>query len=130
GSGRPGTRGGVFPSDPGGRVHRIGPTRAPITTPSGPSRGGDGGGQPNRGHRPRRSGGSGHARGPRGGAPMTLRIGVDVGGTSIRLRPFPGPAELRIEAETGATGPEAVGERIGYLLDRLVLQTGPPAEIG
>lgn len=61
---------------------------------------------------------------------MTLRIGVDVGGTSIRLRPFPGPAELRIEAETGATGPEAVGERIGYLLDRLVLQTGPPAEIG
>lgn len=50
---------------------------------------------------------------------MTSRLGVDVGGTSIRLQMYPGDSP-RLEVPTGAEGGEALVERIASLIEDFV----------
>ncbi|HEX2154458.1 MAG TPA: ROK family protein [Acidimicrobiia bacterium] len=54
---------------------------------------------------------------------MTSRIGVDVGGTTLRVRRYPGTQDDRVEEPTGVVGGEAVAERIALLVGQL-----PPGE--
>lgn len=61
---------------------------------------------------------------------MSFRIGVDVGGTSIRLRRFPGGESDRLEAPTGALGGPAVTERIVDLVGAMLAAGGRPDGIG
>lgn len=61
---------------------------------------------------------------------MSLRIGVDVGGTSIRLRPYPGSPDDRWEDATNAQGAAAVAERIASLLADMITRTGRPDSVG
>lgn len=61
---------------------------------------------------------------------MSLRIGVDVGGTSIRLRPYPGSPGDRRESSTDAQGADAVAERIASLVAEMITHTGRPDSVG
>lgn len=60
---------------------------------------------------------------------MTLRLGVDVGGTLIRLRMYPGEA-TRLEVPTTASGGPSLVERIGSLIESFTAESPRPDRIG
>ena len=43
---------------------------------------------------------------------MTARVGVDVGGTTLRVRRFPGGPADRLEVPTAAAGGPSLADRI------------------
>lgn len=61
---------------------------------------------------------------------MSIRIGVDVGGTTIRVRPFPGRAEDRLVDTTDARGGGRVAARIAALVTEMIARTGMPESVG
>lgn len=61
---------------------------------------------------------------------MRALIGVDVGGTSIRVRRFPDADGGRLEAPTDARGGKAVSERIAGLVTAMVAGGDSPAGLG
>lgn len=58
---------------------------------------------------------------------MRTRIGVDVGGTTIRVRRFPGGIGDRLEVPTAARGGEALAARIAAVVSEL--SPGPDPEM-
>lgn len=58
---------------------------------------------------------------------MTARVGVDVGGTTLRVRRFPGGPADRLEVPTAAAGGPSLADRIAAAIE--ALPAGPEPEM-